>query len=130
VEIALYLRIETFADAVGDKDTARLAKQIRREEERMAKYLTAELGRLVKEIVRVEVPRDQRAKPPTRSRRRTGTSRSGAASSRSAGSSSGRSGASGSRSRSGSSRSSSNGSSSTGTRSRPTGTRSRTPSAA
>ena len=75
VEIALYLRIETLATEVGDADTAKLAKTIRREEERMAKYLTAELPRLVKDVVRAEIPRDQRAS--TRRSRRTGTSRTG-----------------------------------------------------
>ena len=81
VEIALYLRIETLATEVGDSETAKLAKRIRREEERMAKYLTTELPRLVKDVVRAEIPRDQR---PTRggSRRRT-TSRPRTASSRS-----------------------------------------------
>ena len=68
VEIAIYTRIEAFADAVGDKDTAQLAKRIRREEERMAKYLTAELPRLVRDVVKAEVPRSERAKP-TRTRR-------------------------------------------------------------
>ena len=86
VEIALYLRIETFGTEVGDRDTATLAKRIRREEERMAKYLTAELPRLVKDVVRAEVPRDQRASA-TRSRRSTSgsrtTSRNGSGSSRS-----------------------------------------------
>ena len=61
VEIALYSRIETFAQEVGDRDTATLVKTIRRDEERMAKYLAAELLRLVKEMVRSEIPRDQRA---------------------------------------------------------------------
>jgi ferritin-like metal-binding protein YciE len=70
VEIALYLRIETLATEVADTDTAKLAKGIRRDEERMAKYLTAELPRLVKDVVRAEIPRDQRAKSP-RSRRPT-----------------------------------------------------------
>ncbi|HEY1711605.1 MAG TPA: DUF892 family protein [Solirubrobacteraceae bacterium] len=70
VEIALYLRIETLATEVGDSDTAKLAKSIRRDEERMAKYLTAELPRLVKDVVRAEIPRDQRA-TSGRSRRRT-----------------------------------------------------------
>ena len=37
VEIAIYTRIETFATEVGDQDSAKLAKRIRREEERMAK---------------------------------------------------------------------------------------------
>jgi ferritin-like metal-binding protein YciE len=66
VEIALYTRIETLATEVGDRETAQLAKRIRREEERMANFLDAELKRLVKDVVRSEIPRDQR---PTRSRR-------------------------------------------------------------
>jgi ferritin-like metal-binding protein YciE len=70
VEIATYLRIETFAAAVGDRDTEVLARRIRREEERMAKYLTAELPRLVKDVVKAEIPRNQRA-TATRSRRST-----------------------------------------------------------
>jgi ferritin-like metal-binding protein YciE len=82
VEIALYSRIETFATEVGDRDTAKLAAGIRRDEERMAKYLDAELKRLVKDVVKASVPRDPRAKPATR--RRTTRSRpastSGAAS--------------------------------------------------
>src|SRR5437588_7788543 len=75
VEIAIYSRIAVFAEEVGDRETAQLTKAIRRDEERMAKYLDAELGRLVKDVVRAEVPRDQR---PTRgrssrSRRATGS---------------------------------------------------------
>jgi hypothetical protein len=69
VEVALYTRIETFAEAVGDRDTAQLAKAIRRDEERMAKFLDAELRRLVKDVVRAEVPRDQRAPAKRRSTR-------------------------------------------------------------
>lgn len=68
VEIALYSRIEFFATEVGDRDTAQLARAIRREDERMAKYLQAELGRLVKDVIRAEIPRDQR---PTASRSRS-----------------------------------------------------------
>ena len=88
VEIAIYLRIETLANQVADHDTEILARRIRREEERMAKYLTAELPRLVKDVVKAEIPRDQRAKPKARrstSKRSTrstsssnGSSRSGA----------------------------------------------------
>src|SRR5581483_6372448 len=44
VEIALYSRIQTFAEAVGDRDTTQLAKGIKRDEERMAKFLDAELA--------------------------------------------------------------------------------------
>jgi ferritin-like metal-binding protein YciE len=61
VEIAIYNRIEALANEVGDRDTAQLAKAIRRDEERMAKFLAAELLRLVKDVVRAEIPRDQRA---------------------------------------------------------------------
>jgi ferritin-like metal-binding protein YciE len=87
VEIAIYLRIETLAAAVGDRDTEVLARRIRREEERMAKYLTAELPRLVRDVVKAEIPRDQRA-TATRSRRSTSArSRSSASSSRDTGSS-------------------------------------------
>ncbi len=75
VEIAIYNRLEVLADAVGDKETAQLARSIRRDEERMAKFLDAELGRLVKEIVRSEIPRSQRATTTRRSRRTRSTKR-------------------------------------------------------
>jgi ferritin-like metal-binding protein YciE len=127
VEIALYNRIEAFADEVGDRDTAQLAKSIRRDEERMAKFLDGELKRLVKALVRAEIPRDQRAKSDrTRRRSRATTSRSrGAAatgSSRSRRAAAATSSRGGSRSRSasssrGSSSSSRSGSSSTSARS-------------
>jgi len=73
IEIAIYTRIEIFATEVGDRETANLARDIRRDEERMAKYLATELGRLVKDVVRAEIPRDQRA---TASRRRSSRSSS------------------------------------------------------
>jgi ferritin-like metal-binding protein YciE len=74
VEIAIYTRIETLATEVGDKDTAQLAKSIRRDEERMAKFLDAELVRLVKDVVKAEIPRDERATPRRRSSGRRSTS--------------------------------------------------------
>jgi ferritin-like metal-binding protein YciE len=106
VEIAIYTRIQTFAETVGDKDTAALAKSIRRDEERMAKFLDAELARLVKDVVRAEIPRAQRA-TATRKRRRTTTRRATTASRSKARS------ASGSRARSSRATSSRNGRSST-----------------
>lgn len=109
VEIALYKRIEIFATAVGDRETAQLAKAILRDEVRMAKFLDAELGRLVKELIREEIPRDQRSKPRAR---RTTTSRARTGSSAST--------SSRSRTRTASSRSGS-GTSSRGTSSRSTG---------
>jgi ferritin-like metal-binding protein YciE len=68
VEIAIYTRVEAFAEEVGDRETARLARAIKRDEERMAKFLDGELRRLVKAVVRAEVPADQRD-GATRSRR-------------------------------------------------------------
>jgi ferritin-like metal-binding protein YciE len=117
VEIAIYKRIETFATAVGDRETAQLAKSIRRDEERMAKFLDSELERLVKEVVRAEIPRELRAKPRSRrsttSRSRSSSSGSSSrsasrssGSSRSRSSASSRSSGSSSRGSSGSSRSS------------------------
>ncbi len=76
VEIAIYTRIETFATEVGDDETAKLARRIRKEEERMAKFLSAELPRLVKDVVKADVPRDQRGK--AQGRTRTAAKRSGA----------------------------------------------------
>jgi ferritin-like metal-binding protein YciE len=108
VEIALYSRLEALANEVGDRETAQLAKSIRRDEERMAKFLDAELTRLVKDVVRAEIPRDQRPTTRRRSRRstrRTTSSRrsSSAARSSSSSRSQSRSGAGGRpRSRSGS----------------------------
>ncbi len=80
VEIALYSRVLTLAEAVGDRDTAKLARAIRRDEERMAKFLDAELTRLVKDVVRAEIPRQLRASTTRRRSRRT-SSRSGSTSS-------------------------------------------------
>jgi ferritin-like metal-binding protein YciE len=117
VEIAIYTRIEVLATEVGDKETAQLARAIRRDEERMAKFLDAELKRLVKDVVKEEIPRDQRAT----ARRSTGSRRSTAArsSARSRATSGARSSSNGAGA-SGSSRSSSR-----RTAARTTGTRSR-----
>jgi hypothetical protein len=70
VEIALYTRLEVFATEVGDRESAQLARAIRRDEERMAKYLDAELQRLVKDVVRAEIPTDQRATKRSSNRRK------------------------------------------------------------
>jgi ferritin-like metal-binding protein YciE len=55
-EIATYSAIETLADTVGDKETAKIARDIRREEERMAKFLERLIPRLTKSVVRDEIP--------------------------------------------------------------------------
>jgi ferritin-like metal-binding protein YciE len=69
-EIATYTAIETLAETVGDKDTAKLARGIRREEERMAKFLEGQIPQLTKAVAREEIP--------ARERRTNGRSRSGA----------------------------------------------------
>jgi ferritin-like metal-binding protein YciE len=119
VEIAIYSRILTLAETVGDRETAQLAKAIRRDEERMAKFLDAELGRLVKELARAEIPASLRSTPRRRrtTRRTTGTRSAGASRRTSARSTSKSSGTrSGSGSRTSSSRSR-NGSKASGSRS-------------
>ena len=73
-EIATYTAIETLATAVGDKETAKVAREIRREEERMAKFLERLIPRLTKGVAREEIPaalRNGGRKRGSSSRRRT-----------------------------------------------------------
>ena len=65
-EIATYMAIEEFATAVGDGDTAKLAREIRREEEKMARFLERQIPQLAKAVARAEVPAAERAKPRRR----------------------------------------------------------------
>ncbi|MBN1530838.1 MAG: DUF892 family protein [Thermoleophilaceae bacterium] len=75
-EIATYYAIETFAEAVGDKETAKLAKSIRRDEERMAKFLERQIPTLAKAVVQEEVPAPERRAARSSSRPRRASSRS------------------------------------------------------
>jgi ferritin-like metal-binding protein YciE len=59
-EIATYLAIETFATKVNDSETAKLARAIRREEERMATFLQGQIKQLTAAVVKVDVPAAQR----------------------------------------------------------------------
>jgi ferritin-like metal-binding protein YciE len=59
-EIATYTAIETLAETVGDKETAKLARGIRREEERMAKFLEGQIPQLTKAVAREEIPAAER----------------------------------------------------------------------
>ena len=59
-EIGNYLAIETLAEAVGDKDTSKLAREFRRQEERMAAFLSKLIPTLTKAVVTEEVPASQR----------------------------------------------------------------------
>jgi len=59
-EISTYLAIEIFAEKVSDKETAKLARDIRREEERMAKFLEGQIKALSGAVATAEVPAAQR----------------------------------------------------------------------
>jgi ferritin-like metal-binding protein YciE len=121
-EIAHYTIIESVAEKLGDRETAKLARAIRREEERMQKFLERQLKTLAGAVIREEVPAKERKPAGSRTtRRRTTSSRSRSTASASSASSSrsGSSRSSSSRSgsaRSGSSRSSSSRSGSNGRR--------------
>src|SRR3954447_11462594 len=116
-EIGNYIAIEELAKAVGDKETEKLARDHRKQEERMAAFLTKQLPQLTKAVVTEEIPASERRKPASRRSSRSSASRaSSSATTRSSGtrakSSSTRAKSSGS-----SSRSSGSGSRSSGSRS-------------
>ena len=97
-EIGFYTTIESFADSVGDKDTAKIARGIRREEERMAKFLERQIEQLAKAVAREEVPAAERNCGRGSSSRRSPSSSRSSSSGRSSSASSSRSRASSSRS--------------------------------
>ena len=78
-EIGFYASIESLAQTVGDKDTAKLARGIKREEERMAKFLAKQIEQLAKAVAREEIPAAERNGGSSRRRsssRRSSSSRS------------------------------------------------------
>ena len=80
-EIGNYVAIEALAKAVGDKETEKLAREFRKQEERMAAFLTKLLPQLGKAVANEEIPvaerRSTNGRRTTSSRRRsTATSRS------------------------------------------------------
>src|SRR3954452_15832394 len=72
-EIAHYTVIEAIADKLGDRDTVKLAKQIRREEERMQSFLGRQLSTLAGAVIREEVPARERKPAGARTTRRRTT---------------------------------------------------------
>jgi len=78
-EIGFYTGIEALADSVGDKETAKLARGIRREEERMAKFLEKQIPQLAKAVAREEIPAAER-NGGSGSRRRSSSRRSSSSS--------------------------------------------------
>jgi ferritin-like metal-binding protein YciE len=67
-EISTYLALETFAKKVGDTETANLARDIRREEERMAKFLEGQIKQLATATALDEVPANLRRSSSTKSK--------------------------------------------------------------
>jgi ferritin-like metal-binding protein YciE len=55
-EIAIYTVIDAFATAVGDKETAKLARAILREEERMQQFLVKLMPELATDAAHDEIP--------------------------------------------------------------------------
>jgi ferritin-like metal-binding protein YciE len=60
-EIATYTSIETLAEALGDRETAKLARSILREEQRMRSYLESQIPRLTSAVAKAEIPAAERA---------------------------------------------------------------------
>ena len=67
-EISTYLALEVFATKVGDPETAKLARDIRKEEERMAKFLEAQIKQLATATALDEVPANLRRSSSTKSK--------------------------------------------------------------
>lgn len=59
-EIATYAAIEALAEKVNDTETAKLARSIRRDEERMEKYLAGQIPVLAKAVATEEIPAQER----------------------------------------------------------------------
>jgi len=85
-EIATYTAIEALAETVGDKETAKVARQIRREEERMASFLEKQIPVLTRAVAQAEIPASERNGGRSRSSSRSRSSRARSTRSRSGGS--------------------------------------------
>jgi ferritin-like metal-binding protein YciE len=75
-EIGNYIAIEELATALHDGDTAKLAKEFRKQEERMASFLQRLIPQLAKQVVREEVPASERRPAAAASSSRNGRSSS------------------------------------------------------
>ena len=80
-EISTYLAIEVFATKVGDTETATLARDIRKEEERMAKFLEGQIRQLAQATALDEVPATQRRSAASKKRSSKAAKKSAAKSS-------------------------------------------------
>jgi ferritin-like metal-binding protein YciE len=70
-EIGNYHAIETLAESLNDAETAKLAREYRRQEERMANFLLKLIPQLTKAVVTEEVPAAERRKPAAASSSRS-----------------------------------------------------------
>jgi ferritin-like metal-binding protein YciE len=82
-EIGNYLAIETLSQTVADKETEKLAREHRRQEERMASFLQKLIPQLAKAVATEEIPASERGRPAARRTTRArassrSTARSGA----------------------------------------------------
>ncbi|HLH14321.1 MAG TPA: DUF892 family protein [Solirubrobacteraceae bacterium] len=59
-EIATYSAIETLAQALGDSETAKLARTILRDEQGMARFLERQIPALTKAVIQAEIPASER----------------------------------------------------------------------
>ena len=66
-EIATYTAIEALAESVSDDETAKLARAIRRDEERMAKFLAGQIPILTRAVAAEEIPAKERSNGSSRS---------------------------------------------------------------
>jgi ferritin-like metal-binding protein YciE len=82
-EIGNYVAIESLAKAVGDTDTEKLAREFRKQEERMAAFLTKLLPQLSKAVATEEIPAAERRRANGRARSSSSRTRARSKSSRS-----------------------------------------------
>lgn len=62
-EIANYTAIEVLATQLDDEETAKMARSIRRDEERMARFLEKQIPTLTRQMVKEEIPAAERKSP-------------------------------------------------------------------
>lgn len=74
-EIAMYTAIQSLAESVSDRQTARLASSIRRQEERMAAFLQRVIPQLAKAVAQAEIPAAERRTPSRGGTARRATTR-------------------------------------------------------
>jgi len=84
-EIATYLAIETLAEKLNDSETAKLARAIRREEERMASFLAGQIKSLTGAVVREDIPVSLRGTTKPRRKKAKKTTRRKASAAKKAG---------------------------------------------